>query len=630
MRARHLLKSILIFILSLTLVNVAFAEDLNLENKKIDLEKYYYTKIDGALSRVLPEKNYLLSVSVEFVEPKSEKQTPKEEVAEFEFPISKLGFYIPPDETKQEESPKGREHSVQVRLVLDKKLKQTSVSRIRGILRSQVSGLNSPRVFVSQLDLNTPEELKPKDDIDKKDIEKKERELAGEKNEKSKDKKAESSLLDNYKIPLGMVISSLVIFILGLFSLIVYKSSESKKLNLLEKQGAQNDSSSQVNDFSQGPEVSIHNAVAENSQEGFESEPDGEKLKGHTQFINLLESNFNSALYLIKMWLNNEPIGAKEGLSSLSERVGVNQLDKILSELNKEERKVWNNLLSQHKAPGELYAADRFLMSETLSHIILPPPELKQDVRDLVSTLSADDITLIANEKPQLAGMLFNIIPTPQILKVMSKVNDDVLDKITSSGLSYKAEELDNAYNELQDIMKKIEKKDNVFESPLFDKLPDILVNVGPEKEGKLFRSIAAQGGVAQVKQLASQFFPAELVTELPANLVKAALSQIPLSQRAELLAGLDEDKRTSLVNSFADSPKMFEIIGMEIDDILNNEVRLKKAVKNKKVLWQGFLEKVRQYIKSDEDLLEETEQVINEWAAQLLEKNQGGNRNAS
>jgi hypothetical protein len=143
------------------------------------------------------------------------------------------------------------------------------------------------------------------------------------------------------------------------------------------------------------------------------------------------------------------------------------------------------------------------------------------------------------------------------------------------------------------------------------------------DKERSLFIAFASQNGLDEIKSLALQYFPAELIFSLPTDLLRRSLDQMSISSRAELIAASDEAQAERLLELFGGG-KTREILEEELTVIREQENRMRELKRNGKVYLKNFVVQTRALITQSSEYEEQISKILDRWALAIQTEAQG------
>jgi len=116
------------------------------------------------------------------------------------------------------------------------------------------------------------------------------------------------------------------------------------------------------------------------------------------------------------------------------------------------------------------------------------------------------------------------------------------------------------------------------------------------------------------MSRVAQQFFPADLLGDLPGEVLRTVLESMPLAQRAELIYSQADENKSMLYNAIGATGRVREIVDTEIEEIEANDSRARVLQRNSDRLWQEFIDRTRRLIRSDVKVQDEVMLVLESW----------------
>jgi hypothetical protein len=155
---------------------------------------------------------------------------------------------------------------------------------------------------------------------------------------------------------------------------------------------------------------------------------------------------------------------------------------------------------------------------------------------------------------------------------------------------------------------------------PFSDKIVQMLPDFNPLKEIMLYEFLATSGMRTEMQLMAKENFPSELVSKMPKAFLKKNLQAYDKDQRVVLLASLDGEVKSNLINSFAEEGSAArEMLDLEFEEIESNQVAQAKIANRKEELWKEFVLHTRTVVKDDQVHSSDFDMIIQTWIDELI-----------
>jgi hypothetical protein len=189
----------------------------------------------------------------------------------------------------------------------------------------------------------------------------------------------------------------------------------------------------------------------------------------------------------------------------------------------------------------------------------------------------------------------------------------DVANQISVRSLKLSDEQIRQGLRGLRQSLATL--RGRTVSSPFLDRAFEVLREVGPDKEASIFNALAEAGDIATLEAAARQFFPAELVIQLPAPIHRDALQTMPLERRAELIASRPAAESRVLLDIWGQpGAKLRDMIDFELQELRADAVRMRRAERNRDLSWKQYTETCRTLIRASEGAAEQAEGVLIPW----------------
>jgi len=429
-----------------------------------------------------------------------------------------------------------------------------------------------------------------------------------------------------FKNSIGVVAGSLILgailFILGFLVLGKVGKIEAQKIGAFEayvatqKEKADTESAVHENGSTDGKDAG-HGASAE-SELVLSPEDQKEKL---LKFQNLIQVNQSVASFLLKQWLRSGNETAIVAAGLISQSLNHDDLGKILPNLDIKIRKSWKNAAEQNATSSQQVQALRFLGEQILDSYLMPPPAVPQEKLERLMSLNEKQIVKLVQKNAEISCVLFNLLNLSQIAKVL-----DLLDEPTAinvSGLSAKLTEGDIVVQAgvLADNIDQMLNEQSETLSPFIERAADLIPRVNGAREKILFLSIAQSKSYQFLKVTAEKYFPSELVTKLPTEVLKSSLLKLNNILRAELVLSQPESSRTVFLSAIGEpGKKIRDMLDLEISEIEKNPRRKALLQVKGPVLWRDFISNLRKQLSTDEALIEQSRPILYSWIKEITQ----------
>lgn len=579
----------------------------SLEWQKVDLEDRLQSKIQKSISTSLPFSPFVVSVNISLkAKPEAESEktpTEKNPTDKARVALGKLDLDAPAYGDSESNLFSNIE-SVRVNVILDSSVSEMKKDLVKKIINNALGSLSQ-----DQIDLT----------VDKADL-------------SQKEERDFKKWLIELKLPIGFLLATLILSILTLVLFSGYRTLETRKISVMEAQGAR--AQEDFQNRAERPERSEREAPAQRAAEapapmvgsGSSTHATETAVSGFDKFRTLLKEAPDQASNLIKQWVKAPVKEAREALSALPQVLSTEEFLVIFQHLPMDDRKIWRRILSSSMGTQDLAIANQYISSQIVDSLLSSQPELDQELKKLISELDVSETLELANSDPELGGILVNLLPTNQVSQVYALADTGLASKVTVASLKFSPALLLEKASQLKQTIKKIKSRAKLQSVPFMDKTAELFSQLSPDKEGSILSALAEAGEYILLQTTAQQYFPSELILQLPESLLKACLDRFTLPRRAEFIVSREAAERTVLSDaSGKPGSKLRELLDVEIQQVQGDALRLRRAERAKEAFWKEFVQQVRARIRGNELAAEQAEPVLNAWLSQKTNGMLGG-----
>ncbi len=455
---------------------------------------------------------------------------------------------------------------------------------------------------------------------------KKGRQLASEK-EKDKDREREERLerekwdaarwISELKIPLSILGAIFALCFATVTALKENRKLEARKIAILESKNTREESEFQAKqaeseNLSARSGATILADGTSSVEERIDTGADGLE-----RFRKLLIEGPERAAALVKQWTRAPGRGASEALTLLPRRLEAAELESLIGFLSSTDRREWKKQLMATFGKKELDIALDFLSSQIVESLIAVSPVADVEFKKALADLKLSECLELCRQDSRAGAVLVNLLPSAQVVRLFSIMPPDLANSLTVESLRLSDEDIQKGCRSLGQVIATMQGKRNV--RPFAERASELLKGVGPEKETAILRALAEAGEFEMLEIAARQSFPSELVTRLPAQILKSCLDTLPLARRAELLVAVEEKDRDVLIGAIgAQGSKLREMIELELQQVMGDEARVRRLQKNRDSYWKQFTASVRTIIQGNEMASESADGVLDSWLQEL------------
>ena len=430
-------------------------------------------------------------------------------------------------------------------------------------------------------------------------------------------------LLSKYATFLGLVLSMLIFAFIGNKLIEKYFSMVSDE-----------SSSDTMNIEMTAPEKEEdENSMPEGAGAGGGGEATGAGIVGFDglrRFREYSEISSAEAIILIKRWIAEFTDAGQKSLKALVQRMEVQELEKIFTELATSEKKRWQALMNEPLSAQDLAMANDYISNQIVQNIILPSFMDDKEVFAMIYQLTPEQVVKLIAKNKKAGAALINVLNTTFVMDVFKKCPSDMKIGLVNQAMRLKPEDIKASQDDLKfELTKFINKQAEV---PFFDKIALLIptsVEIGFEKH--LYELLAKEKAYGIAKELSAKYFPASLIPSMPEVMVKELLQNYPLQDKVNLFLTLEDDLRDELMAIFAPAgTKAHDMLHMEFENIKADETEYERVKSSKDEYWRDFVAYVRTKVKGNKLYANQTQSIVNEWIEGIFNSGSRANLKAA
>lgn len=334
---------------------------------------------------------------------------------------------------------------------------------------------------------------------------------------------------------------------------------------------------------------------------------------GLDRFIMYLERSPQQAVYLVRKWINLGTTSSQNALVLLSEKLTIEELAKIFSQLTIDERDYYGKITDRLINNSDMVSAEKYISQQIIEDLLYVAVEMEDGLQKLLIELSPQKAADIAVKQMDLGAILINVMSTDFISEMFKYVDADVLEELTIMGLGFKPTNFQTYVGKLKQCLLEVKAQNekNSFERKILELLKDLDMT----KENRLINALVKRNQFDALYEFSMMTLPSELVFDIPDEILKEALYKFTLTQKVEILASLDNDLRESVLDKISEQGTQGrEVLEHEIKTTLENEVQLTKIELNKEKYLSIVVAQVREYIVLNESENKAIVQLVENW----------------
>lgn len=408
---------------------------------------------------------------------------------------------------------------------------------------------------------------------------------------------------------IGLVLAVVILGFLAFKLLKTYMEFVEKLKSMEENQAAPEQvEEDQSSDFGQNP-------MAPMAEQGAEAA--GPSLD---RFEKLLKLNAKHAGLIVKKWLRNDDDESKLILTAIAQQMGPEDIRVLFETLDDQDREKWNRVIGDYLDQGKIAKANSIISQTVMREVVGGSHFNDYELVDIILGMNKSTIKSYILSGTEFGKALPNLLSTDVFSEILDELTVEEVDTVISGSMNLNLADLASKLDEFKKDL--LQYSDQTSFNPFSLKLIQALGEVKADKEVALYKHVINSCKKEDVVEIAKKQFPGALVFDLPVSLLKMVMQNYPMNKKINLLASLEEEKKTLLMESFLEEgSNAKEMIVMELETISNDEVALKRIQNSREEFMAEFISFARKSIESDRDHTEEIESLIVNWIDSMTEQ---------
>jgi hypothetical protein len=370
---------------------------------------------------------------------------------------------------------------------------------------------------------------------------------------------------------------------------------ENRKVNAMEAQQTAHDGARFEHDAAQESNVN----------EVFVAGP------GLLRFQSLAERDSVKAAELVRHWVALDSDESVEALAYIGRYSQLEQLDKTLSYLDDSQKEQWRSAVQSDR--DDHSAAERFLRMRAMDSVSSDSHGSK-DLQALLFDLTSAECAEVATQSSRDGALLLNALPALQVSRMLSLLPSTAVSELARQSLMLDPNETKSIAGEIRHKVLSRRQQSALIKIPFAQKTPELVRELDFEREKALFDSLIEAEQWDTVRKTARQVFPTQLIGRLPTELLKAAMTALPVTERAELILSAPADLQTVLINSFGTSGKLRELMDLQLMQMQGDKQTFGRIEKQRISHQRRLASRIRHLLSASDSAQSAAELVIESW----------------
>lgn len=317
---------------------------------------------------------------------------------------------------------------------------------------------------------------------------------------------------------------------------------------------------------------------------------------------------------IIRKWIKDGSDSSKDALTALVQQMDPSSLRDIFSMLSMEERERWNSSLGKSMDAASMEKANQIISDGVMKEMVGGNILEDGEVLDLILGMGKASVKHFVLNEGKYAKILLNLLNPEIISFLLNDLSIEEMEPLITQSMSFTYDDLEKDLEGFKETLRS--HSEGKKASPFNQKLLAALSGVEPAKEQFIYRHLASSSSLEELTDIACKQIPSELVVKLPKAFLKFVMVNYPMNKKIDLLGTVDDYTQEVLMDSFLqEGTNAKEMVLMELETFEGDELRLKRAMRDKNKLWSEFLEFIRAAALSNKKYEEDIHAVAFQWA---------------
>lgn len=347
-------------------------------------------------------------------------------------------------------------------------------------------------------------------------------------------------------------------------------------------------------------------------------------LSGVDQLKDVAKKDPSAVSFMVKKWLHSSDRMAEQALYVATRCLSADTLDQVRQRLTDTDMKDWNSIIYKMPLYDDISKVDTFIAHSISSEAVFPIAIADLEVKELIQSITPAEAANCIERNHSLAKLFSHYMPTLKLARIMQHMGDSAIMEFARNTSPPSGQDIQMLGAKLKEVLSTVRSESNRNNTVFYHIAPDLVREVGLDKEGAIFKSLAQMGNIERLVEIAEGYLPADLVTDLPGDILGSAMQEMTLGQRAELIYSQDADRKKLLTDLFG-TGRSREILEQELETIGMDHSKSKMLKRSSAKLWSEFVLQVRSLVQNNRDLSDEIQPLIREWAQTQVRSAKGG-----
>lgn len=307
-----------------------------------------------------------------------------------------------------------------------------------------------------------------------------------------------------------------------------------------------------------------------------------------------------------------------QALEFIQKVITLDTFKEIAQGFTDTEKVIWQSAVGRAKSIKDPETVMGFIKERLLRSLIATGPMVDGETWELSLTLKNHDVIKFCKAHKAEGGMLLNILDPSFISRLIDTLPQAEAVALMEQAMNCEMRSAQEGTDFKMALKAYVARaKNNAFPSKMFKALGSI----DPVKEKLVYRHLLQTYSAQDLVTTAAQNCPLDLLGYVSNSFYQEVLSAYPLNKKVRFLMGLDEEMKTRMIDASAPTGSSArEMLNMEMKQIEQNPMELKRCLAQKAATTQEFLSFVRGHLDSNPALQSEIKVAAMEWLTSLKE----------
>ena len=343
---------------------------------------------------------------------------------------------------------------------------------------------------------------------------------------------------------------------------------------------------------------------------------------GLKRFQSYYQSSQSASINMVKRWIEEGTEKSKPVLAYLAQNLENEVLLGMFDHITTNQRSKWKDIIedcSDHEMDEH---GDTLLNEAMVREITGGDIVSDSELLDLLIAITAQEGAKFIQENQDLSAPFLTCLSSQKASEIFNLIDINEAESLLTAG---------GQLNTSQIPWKKLRNALTQYcsiggHNPFFEKVQAMLPSASIDREALLYKSLASKFPQETLINLGKNLFPASAINNLDDVTLKHFLLDYPMKEKIEMLLSLEDEKRTSYIELFAEKgSNARDMLDYEFKIIRSDKEKLAEIEQERDKHWNSFVTFIRENT-GVEDIQDGLSIALNSYLKEFYQENENSN----